>query len=138
MSYFGFEHLRENLVGNGIHTLENILTLETSLRIFFEGLEIWFEAIVRGFGIFIPRTEGMQGDENNTYAIGSRHQSMIRSCRDNPVTLTSQHPDLPLPNPTFLAIHAACCGIAHLSGAINYINNTLDGMRDIAHLGSDF
>ena len=134
MTYFGFEDFREKLVGNGIHELENVLTLETGLRVFFEHLEIWFEAIVSGLGIFTPRTEGLQGDQDNTYAIRARHKAWLRSCRDNPITLTSQHPDLPLPNPTFLAIHAACCRIADLSGAGEYIKNILVDMEDIRYL----
>ena len=36
MSYFGFEGLSENLVGNGIHTLENVFTLSAGFRILFE------------------------------------------------------------------------------------------------------
>ncbi len=59
---------------------------------------------------------------------------MLRSCRDNPITLTSQHPSLPLPNRTFLAIHAACCRIANLSGATEYIDESLEKMDDIGVL----
>ena len=59
MAYFGFEDLPEKLVGNGIHTLENVMTLEASFRIFFETLEIWFEAIVSRLEIVAPRTEGL-------------------------------------------------------------------------------
>jgi hypothetical protein len=51
---------------------------------------------------------------------------MLLSCKENPITLTSHHPDLALPNRTFLAIHAACCRIADLSGATKYIDETLD------------
>ncbi len=59
MAYLGFEDLPEKLVGNGIHTLENVMTLEASFRIFFETLEIWFEAIVSRLEIVAPRTEGL-------------------------------------------------------------------------------
>jgi hypothetical protein len=31
-----------------------------------------------------------------------------------------------LPNPTYLKIHAACCRVAHLSGATKYIKKILD------------
>jgi hypothetical protein len=131
MTYFGFEDLPEKLAGNGIHTLENVPTLEASFRFFFETLEMWFEAIVSGLGIFTPRTEGLQDSQDNTYAIRAGHDSMLHACRDNPITLTSQHPDLPLPNRTFLAIHAACCRIAGLSGATKYINKTPDDMEEV-------
>jgi len=29
---------------------------------------------------------------------------------------------LPLPNPAYLNLHAACCRIAHMSGAAEYLN----------------
>jgi hypothetical protein len=125
MSYFGFEDLREKLVGNGIHTLENVMTLDLGRSLIFQRLALWFEAIVSGVGIFIPRTEGLQDDQDNTYAIRARSNGILLACRDNPVTLTSHHPDLPLPNRTFLAIHAACCRIADLSGAAEYIHKTI-------------
>ena len=46
MKYFGFEDLPEKLVGNGIHALENVLTLDASFEYMFETLQVWFEAIV--------------------------------------------------------------------------------------------
>jgi hypothetical protein len=135
MSYFGFEDLREKLVGNGIHTLENVVTLDASYCFLFRVLEIWFEAIVSGVGTFFtPRTEGLQDGQDNTYAIRARKKQELLLCRDNPITLTSHHPDLPLPNRTFLAIHAACCRIADLSGAAEYLWRTLDNMEDIGVL----
>jgi hypothetical protein len=134
MRYFGFEDLREKLVGNGIHTLENVVTLTLNFRFFFEVLEVWFEAIVSGVRIFTPRTEGLQGDQDNTYAIRARKDGILRNCRDSPITLTSHHPDLPPPNRTFLAIHAACCRIADLSGATEYIQNRVDDMENIVVL----
>ncbi|KAI0283126.1 hypothetical protein BGY98DRAFT_911855 [Russula aff. rugulosa BPL654] len=93
MSYFGFEDLPDKLAGNGIHTLENVMTLDASYP---------------------------------------KHNGMAR--RDNPITLTSQHADLPLPNRTFLAIHAACCRIANLSGARIYIEEILDNMEEMGVL----
>jgi hypothetical protein len=50
MRYFGFGDLSEKLVRNGIHTLENVMTLNASFAFFFGVLEIWFEAIVSGLG----------------------------------------------------------------------------------------
>jgi hypothetical protein len=131
MTYFGFEDLPEKLVGNGIHELENVMTLDLNFAFYFETLEVWFEAIVSGLGIFIPRTGCLQNDQDNTYCIQARFKPILRSCRENPITLTSEHPDLPLPNRTFLAIHAACCRIADLSGASDYIEKTLRNMEDI-------
>ncbi|KAI0283123.1 hypothetical protein BGY98DRAFT_1113126, partial [Russula aff. rugulosa BPL654] len=73
-------------------------------------------------------------ENDNTYAIRARLKAILRSCKGNPITLTSEHPDLPLPSRTFLAIHAACCRIADFSGATKYIRKTLDDMEDIGVL----
>ena len=135
MTYFGFEDLFEKLVVNGIHNLENVVTLHTVLAYFFKTLAIWFEVVVSGPGMFTPRTDGLQDDQDNTYAIRAREDAILRSYK-NPITLTSQHPDLPLPNQTFLTIHAAC-RIAHLSGARQYIDKTLYDMVEIETLESD-
>ena len=43
----------------------------------------------------------------------------------------SAHPDLPLPNPIYLSIHATCCRVAHLSGAGEYIEKILEDLEDI-------
>ena len=134
MAYFGFEDLFEKLDRNGIHTLENVMTLNLNFRRMVEEFLVWFEAIVSGLEIFIPRTEGLQGDQDNTYAICAREEGILRNCKDNPITLTSQHRDLPLPNPTFLAIHAACCRVANLSGAYWYIKKALDDLKDVVDL----
>ena len=134
MSYLGFGDLSEKLVGNGIHTLENVLTLSADCRALFEDLDVWFEAIVSVLGVLAPCTEGLQDDRDNTYAIRAMDKVYLRSFRDNPITLTSHYPDLPLPNPTFLLIHAACCKIANLSGATDYILRTLDDMEDVVVL----
>ena len=47
--YFGYEDLPEELIvagGTTIHGLDNVMTLEPSIRAWFEALELWFEAIV--------------------------------------------------------------------------------------------
>jgi hypothetical protein len=36
----------------------------------------------------------------------------------------SQRSDLPLPSPHYLRLHAACCRLAHLSGAADHMDKT--------------
>ncbi len=36
-----------------------------------------------------------------------------------------QHPELPLPNPDCLRIHAACSKVTRLSGATGYVEETM-------------
>lgn len=37
------------------------------------------------------------------------------------IEFRSSRPDLPLPSPTYLSIHAACCKLAHMSGAADHM-----------------
>jgi hypothetical protein len=71
-------------------------------------------------------TEGLQAVEGqaNTYDIRARRPLDLRRCKANPIVLTSTDPNIPLPNPTYLKIHASCCRVAQMSGAADYIDQT--------------
>lgn len=47
------------------------------------------------------------------------------------------HGHLPVPNPTYLRIHAACCRVLHLSGAAEYVDLVFRKMEDIPVLAED-
>lgn len=47
------------------------------------------------------------------------------------------HYGLPLPSPRYLGIHAACCRIAWLSGAAEYLDTILRDMDDLKVLAED-
>lgn len=49
----------------------------------------------------------------------------------------SELPNLPLPNPAYLRIHAACCRVAHLSGAGEYMDKVLEDLEDVRVLSKD-
>lgn len=69
--------------------------------------------------------QAVDGQEN-TYNIRAAREGDLRRRRNNPVVLNSRDQDIPLPNPTYLAIHASCCRVAHLSGAADYLDDTPD------------
>ena len=48
MKSFGYEDLPEKLNGAGIHSLDNIMTLELNIHSWFDELRLWFEAVVSG------------------------------------------------------------------------------------------
>ena len=58
-------------------------------------------------------------------------------CKANPIVFKSAHPDLPLPNPAYLRIHAACCRVAHLSGAGEYMDKIREELEDTRVLSND-
>jgi len=60
------------------------------------------------------------------------------------VEFTTERPDLPLPSPRYLEIHAAVCRVAHMSGAADYYRDLDDDdpfvtkLRSFDPVGSDF
>ncbi len=44
---------------------------------------------------------------------------------------------LALPNPRYLRLHAACCRVAHLSGAAEYLNEIYRELDEIQVLAAD-
>ena len=55
MECFGYKDLPEKLNGAGIHSLDNVMTLDISFRRLFDDLRLWFEAIVSDFDVFSTR-----------------------------------------------------------------------------------
>ena len=60
----------------------------------------------------------------------------IQACH-NPVTFASAKQDLALPSPKYLAVHAACAKITHMSGAAEFIDKALRDMESINVLAND-
>ena len=79
----------------------------------------------------VIETEGPQNGSPNTYNIKVTKRTHLTSCKayDGKITLTSVSPGLTLPNPVYLAIHAACCRVAHLSGVGEYMDKLLEILR---------
>lgn len=51
--------------------------------------------------------------------------------------MTHSDQSLCLPNSQYPFIHAACCRIAHLSGAAEYLYDIFQGMEDLPVLAED-
>jgi len=122
MRCFGYEDLPERLNGADIHSLDNIMTLQHDIHSWFDKLQLWFEAV---------------DDKENTYNICATDEIALLSCKANPIVFKSTHPDLPLPDPVYLRIHAAICRVAHLSGAGEYMDKILEDLEDIRVLSND-
>jgi hypothetical protein len=44
------------------------------------------------------------------------------------VTLKSHNGNFDIPDPQYIKIHAACCRVAHMSGAADYMDDILDDL----------
>ncbi|KAI5993318.1 hypothetical protein EDD15DRAFT_2439690, partial [Pisolithus albus] len=121
LDLFGYRNLRQDLNGARIHRLENVMTMDTCVRMDFDTLRIYFTATE------VP----------NRYKLQAFHR--IYLCQ-RPRYVTFSTPDAdkyPLPDPTYLAIHAACAKVAHLSGAAEHIQKVLERMEGTLVLAED-
>jgi len=122
---FGSKMYLDELNGSGIHRLENILTLDPSVHGLFDTLRLWLEHVKTG--------------PPNTYKLCSVNPDFhINALWKRTVTFTTPDPvKLPVPSPWYLDLHAACCRVAHLSGAGECIDKILRDMEDIQVLSQD-
>ena len=80
--------------------------------------------------------------KGNTYRLGAVDFGYILLSHLPPnhnITFTSTDPNLPLPNPEYLKLHAAVCRVAHMSGAAGYLDQEdrdVDRIRVLARDGS--
>ena len=79
----------------------------------------------------------MQDGKENTYTIGATDVAFTYLAKENPIVFRSARQGLPLPNPAYLRIHATCCRVAHLSGAGEYMDKTLEDLEDMRVLSED-
>ncbi|OCH92920.1 hypothetical protein OBBRIDRAFT_772567 [Obba rivulosa] len=98
----GYTNLSDLLSGQGIYSLENLLTLEPNVHTEFDTLSLWLEPVT---------------GTSNCYRIGSIYPITAWQISDEYVTFKSNVAGLPLPDPDLLNLHATCCKVAHLSGA---------------------
>ncbi|KAG7440318.1 uncharacterized protein BT62DRAFT_1050811 [Guyanagaster necrorhizus] len=144
IKHFGFSNILKDLEGGNIHRLENILTLQYDLHVHFDNLALWLEPTVRFPHFLLSRLTNSQ-DIENRYKVGTT-MDYIFELRIVPrfVDFTSTRSDLPLPSKEYLCIHAACCRVAHMSGAVEYLNCLGDDdpfkskVRSYDPVGSDF
>jgi hypothetical protein len=101
------------------HDFENIMMLDFSATVRSESLTLALQLKVPGLvsGRWVKKTR-----KCNVRAISDPY---LRSCKANPITLTSPHLGLPVPSHAYLRIHAACSRVAHLSGAGDYMEKML-------------
>ncbi|KAH9935823.1 hypothetical protein B0H21DRAFT_699177 [Amylocystis lapponica] len=115
----GLGNILYDLNCSAVHRLENVLTLDLDTRAKFDQLQVWFEP----------------GTSENSYNLRSVKPYYVQHI-SNPTALTTRD-DIPLPSPVYLALHATCARVAHLSGAGRYVDRILRDMECIPVLAND-
>ncbi|KAJ6490327.1 hypothetical protein C8R47DRAFT_1014519, partial [Mycena vitilis] len=96
-----------SLNGDGIHQSGNVLTISIQLQDFMQSLELWFE-----------RIEGL----DNTYRVCYPSTGLLDLDYLPKIVTFTTPTNFPLPRADLLAVHAAACRVAYLSGADDYLN----------------
>ncbi|KXN80608.1 hypothetical protein AN958_09646 [Leucoagaricus sp. SymC.cos] len=121
MRRFGHDELPDDLNGSKVHRLENVMTLVHGFHTRFDQLRVWFVAT----------------NEKNKYKLEATKAFFLRNCPEYVTFTTPDQAKLPVPSPTYLAIHAACAKVAHLSGAAECIDKFYRDMDDSTTLDTD-
>ncbi|KDR83077.1 hypothetical protein GALMADRAFT_221057 [Galerina marginata CBS 339.88] len=106
MERLGYTRLPEELNGPNIHRLENVMTAALEFHSDFDLLMVWLVAT----------------DVENKYKIEAADPLVQRQYPEFVTFTTPDSLRFPVPSPTYLAIHAACAKVAHLSGAVACID----------------
>ncbi|KAF8552464.1 hypothetical protein OG21DRAFT_1416028, partial [Imleria badia] len=122
LSMFANSTITLDLVGNKIHQLENILSMDVYPHELFSNLIMWLKPVQ---------------DTPQTYQV---HLG-LEICREHGnipefVTFTTDT-GLSLPNSVYLTLQAICCEIVWMSGAWEYILNLEERMEATDILASD-
>ncbi|KAH8925826.1 hypothetical protein BT69DRAFT_1077769 [Atractiella rhizophila] len=107
---FGYPEIRKELEGHSVHRLSNIMTLSATIRDWFDNLKLWLQPTI------VPNVYNVETREDHDRKVFHRYKVPRQ------VTLTTRDPQLDLPDPKYLGLHSACCRIAHLSGAADYLD----------------
>jgi len=113
----------DELNGTNIHRLENILTLDSVVHDWFDQLKVWLDR--------------KPDDPVNCYTPAATKPYYLREIQDQVRLNTPDMSKYPLPDPRYLAIHAACARVAHLSGAAEYIEMVFRDMEDTKVLANN-
>ncbi|TBU63545.1 hypothetical protein BD310DRAFT_916629 [Dichomitus squalens] len=99
------------------------MTLDTLIHDLFDKMSLWF----------------LTESEPNVYRVAiAPHCEAVRHPHNIPAVVHfTAHSNSPLPSPKYLAIHAACCRVAHMSGAAEYVEAIYRDMEKLQVLSED-
>ena len=109
--------------------------------IFFGSLDICFDAVEV---CYLSPRDRIMFDQSST-GKGEPHTYLLRisrtnlCCRDDTrlVFQTHDRENFPLPNPPYLALHAACAKVSHACGAAEYVNKLWWEVEHMPFLAED-
>ncbi|CAE6396208.1 unnamed protein product [Rhizoctonia solani] len=120
LSKFSGMDVASELSGHNINRLGNIFTVTIRDHWPFSGLYAWLEAVE---------------DQEHTYRVVK--SLPVIKLPTGKITFTSSHPELELPNPRFIAIHAACAKAIWSSRTSRYLHRIVQDWEELPVLAED-
>ncbi|KAG8833547.1 hypothetical protein FRC17_010518 [Serendipita sp. 399] len=121
VSWFGNIDL-EGLNGPNINRLDNIIILSQSAHSYFDNLEMWLDEVP---------------EFKNRYKVYLIPDYRLNTLKPEVQFTTSDADQLPVPNPAYLRLHAACAKIAYMSGIADIIHDLETKMEEMDVLAAD-
>ncbi|TRM67609.1 hypothetical protein BD626DRAFT_545011 [Schizophyllum amplum] len=126
LEYFGQGNLLHELKGPKVHRLENIISMSHDFHDRFDSLSLWLEPVAGQ-----EQQYRIRGPMEYTLAIGVYSE-------DGTVKFTTPDERLyPLPSPQYIALHAAACKIACMSGAADHFEKIDRALNEDGVLAED-
>ncbi|KAI0089729.1 hypothetical protein BDY19DRAFT_82900 [Irpex rosettiformis] len=125
---FGYGDMLGEVDGSDGHCRENILTLETNCHHAFDELRLWLEPIEP------------DNPDSHSYHIRTHyysHPSLPASVTFTDHARPEYRGQIPLPSKRYLRVHAACCSVAAMSGAREYLDKVMRDQESIDVLSTD-
>ncbi|KAI0760564.1 hypothetical protein C8Q74DRAFT_239368 [Fomes fomentarius] len=143
LKMFGY-HLQPELAGDKINRLENVMTLSVTIHSLFDNLYLWLEEVKGKENTYRTCLPDRMDVMRNGLSVPpevhfiSHNIDLLHGSSQGPAA-SDQHESsrLALPNPRYLRLHAACCRVAHLSGAAEYLNEIYRELDEIQVLAAD-
>ncbi|KZW02348.1 hypothetical protein EXIGLDRAFT_759852 [Exidia glandulosa HHB12029] len=116
--YGGFD-VERTLGTDGVHSPCNAFTISTLLHELFDILDLWLEPVQDAADTYEIKLAGISPDITPSQAFNKEFPPYVKFKTGT----ISRDTIIPPPDPQLIALHAACAGIAHMSGAADYIQD---------------
>ena len=111
------------------------MTMDFQSHHLFDQLELSFEATV-GILLSLSKLNFLTHAQASPNCYKIRRRKIYHKIKDE-VIFTVTNPELPLPSPHLIPLHAACAKAAQLSGASEYIDHIYSEMESISELAHE-
>lgn len=131
----------DELLGNKINRIENVLMLSLSARKYFGDLKIWLEPIEVCITSLAQKDYSkLFQDQPTQYKLRKSNDAYLLGTPQGTIITLKNHtddPKLQSPDRRYLRLHAACAKIAHTSGVAELLSEFQRDYEELATLAGD-